>query len=105
MKRLCILLASLTLASCATTGEYHRVGKDDWLESEARRNDAIAEVMERNGSSSQSTEVFRSKARELPAERKSSPTLSETTAGFGVDVFFSALLNALDPSSRTKPAR
>jgi hypothetical protein len=105
MNRSVILVAGILLSSCASTGEFRSVSHDQWLESEASRNDSLAYLVEGARGGAQSAEAFRAKARELRAERKSTPSAEQVAVEFGIDVLFQVLLGALDGSSRSKPSR
>ena len=78
---------------------------DQWLESEARRSEGLASLLEGARGGAQSAEAFRAKARELRAERKSTPSAEEIAVDIAFDMLFHALLGAQDGPSRGMPPR
>jgi hypothetical protein len=96
--RIIALVVSVYLAACAST-EPHLVSGDEWLEQEARRNEVLAEAAERSGAP-EAGKIYREKAAEHRASRKSSRTVSDTAADFGFDVLLSFLFGGLERGAK-----
>lgn len=96
MNRLCTLALCLCLVACAT--EPRLVSRDEALEHEARRNDALAEVAERSNSPD-AARIHRDKAAVSRAEKEQQPSFSDSLARLGVDLMVAIFGSALERNS------